>query len=65
MSEKKKTLDFLTKQIALQSILIDKTELLLEDLKKQRKKDMLTYEQTTKASEKSMEEMINGSKRHD
>jgi hypothetical protein len=63
MSEKKKTLEFLTKQIALESIVIEKTEKLLEDLKKQRTKDMDAYERTTKASEKSMEQMIKGGKK--
>ena len=63
MSEKKKTLEFLTKQIALESMVIEKTEKLLEDLKKQRTKDMLQYERVTKADETSIEQMIKGSKK--
>ena len=65
MSEKEKTLDYLTKQIALQSIVIEKTEKVLEDMKKQRTKDIQAYERTKKSDEKSMEQLIKGSKKDD
>lgn len=64
MSEKKKTIEFLTNQIALKSIIIEKTEKLLKDMKGEMAKDIRTYESVMKSDEKSMEQLVTGCKKH-
>jgi nicotinic acid mononucleotide adenylyltransferase len=51
----KETVAFLEKQIALMTIAIEKTETMLDDMKKERKKYLQTYEQIREMDGKSKE----------
>jgi tRNA U55 pseudouridine synthase TruB len=57
MSEKKKTLDYLRKQITLMTLAIDKAEKILEQMKKEQKEYLHSYELAMKTDEKSMEDL--------